>query len=141
MTFKKKIATLILAICFISCSNAVQPDDISKINGYWEIEKVIFPDGNEKNYPASETIDFFEISKNIGIRKKVKQQFNGKYIDNGQSEKITATFKDGKAFLNYETDYAKWTEEIQEISSENLVLKNEQNIEYHYKKPTPFSLK
>ena len=141
MTIRKKLAILFLAISFISCSKAIKPEDISKINGYWEIEKVIFPDGNEKNYPASETIDFFEIHKNTGIRKKVKQQFNGKYIDNRQSEKITATFKNGKAYLNYQTEYAKWIEEITEISNENLVLKSEQNIHYHYKRPTPFSLK
>jgi len=77
--------TVLLFIAFISvtaCKEKVKPEDISKINGYWEIETVTTPDGNEREYKISETIDYFEIKNDSGFRKKVMPQFDGKYLVN-----------------------------------------------------------
>ena len=138
----KKIALLLLtSIAIFSCSNKVDPDDLSKINGYWEIESVIMPDGNEKDYTVNPTIDYFEIKGKSGIRKKVMPQFDGSYRVNDLSEKISITQNDGKIYMNYVTNYAKWQEELIELDDEVLVVKNQHGIEYHYKKPQPFSVK
>lgn len=115
--------------------------DIGKINGYWEIEKVVLPDGNAKEYKVSTTIDYFEMKGNGGIRKKVTPQLDGTYRDNGPAETVTVSFSDGKAYLNYSSDYAKWKEEIVETADSALVFRNEGNIEYHYKRPMLFSKK
>jgi hypothetical protein len=123
------------------CYQEIKSSDISKINGYWEIEKVILPDGEKKDYKVNETIDYFEFRDNKGFRTKVTPQFNGKYLQNGHIERIEMTFENGKTFLNYATEFAQWKEELVEISDKNLVLKNENKLEYHYKKPTPFTIK
>ena len=136
--------TVLLFIAFVSltaCKEAIKPEDISKINGYWEIETVTMPDGNEREYKISETIDYFEIKKDSGFRKKVMPQFDGKYLVNDKSEKIKIVSEGEKIFLAYSTEYSKWKEEVLEVSDEKLVLKNEAEIEYQYKKPTPFTLK
>ena len=125
----------------ISCQSKVGKEDIAKLNGYWEIENAVMSDGAKKEYKINETIDFFEVRNNVGFRKKVMPQFDGKYIINDQQENIKIIEKDNKIFIEYTTPYAKWKEEILKISEDNLVLKNQQNLEYHYKKPTPFSLK
>ena len=125
----------------ISCQSKVGKEDIAKLNGYWEIENAVMSDGAKKEYKINETIDFFEVRNNVGFRKKVMPQFDGKYIINDQQENIKIIEKDNKIFIEYTTPYAKWREEILKISEDNLVLKNQQNLEYHYKKPTPFSLK
>ncbi len=124
-----------------SCKSDISKEDLSKINGYWEIEKVHFPNGEDKEYTINETNDYFEIKNDQGFRKKVIAQLNGKYLENGLAEKIKVEFKEDKVLLHYVTPYAKWTEEVIEISDEKLVLKNNDNLEYHYKKPIPFSLK
>jgi len=138
----KKIAVLFFAsVAIISCSNKVDPDDLSKINGYWEIESVIMPDGSEKDYTVNPTIDYFEIKGKSGIRKKVMPQFDGSYRVNDLSEKITITSKDDKVYMDYATNYAKWQEELIDLDDDVLVVKNQHGIEYHYKKPQPFSVK
>ncbi|MDR6966158.1 hypothetical protein J2X31_000151 [Flavobacterium arsenatis] len=138
----KKTAVLFIAfISFTACKEKVKPENISKINGYWEIEKVNLPDGNEKNYKINETVDYFEVKNDSGFRKKVTPQFDGKYLVNDEYEKVKVVIEDEKIFLEYATEYSKWKEEVLEVSDEKLVLKNEAEIEYEYKRPTPFSVK
>lgn len=138
----KKIAVLFfVSIAMLSCQQKVDKKDLPKINGYWEIEKVIMADGKEKDYKVNETADYFEIKGSKGMREKVMPQFDGKYIVNDLKEKVEIFEKEGVFFIRYETPYTKWTEEIIAVSDKQLVLKNEQKIEYHYKKAIPFSIK
>ncbi len=138
---KSKLLFLLPTLAIFGCNKQVGPADIAKINGYWEIEKVILPDGSTKEYPANTIIDFFEIKGNSGIRKKVTPQLDGSYTDNGAPENITVKFADRKAYLCYNSNYAKWQEEVIEANDDELVFKNESKLEYHYKKPIPFSKK
>lgn len=138
---KKTILILLSYFLFIACKEKIKPENVSKINGYWEIESVNLPDGNEKNYKISETIDYFEVRNDSGFRKKVMPQFDGKYLVNEESEKVRVLYEKDKVYLHYRTAYSEWKEEILEVSDEKLVLKNEAEIEYEYKRPTPFSIK
>jgi hypothetical protein len=45
-------------------------------------------------------------------RKKVMPQLDGSFIVNDAFENVDVRFKDDKAFLDYSTLYAKWSEEI-----------------------------
>ena len=138
---KKTVFLFIAFISLAACKEKVKMEDIPKINGYWEIETVTMPDGNEREYKISETIDYFEIKNDSGFRKKVMPQFDGKYLVNDKSEKIKIVREEDKIYLNYITEYSAWKEEVLEITDERLVLKNGAAIEYQYKKPTPFTLK
>lgn len=138
---KNSLAFLILIFSLISCSSKVSDDEISKLNGYWEIEEVILPDGTKKEYTINSTIDYFEIKGKEGIRKKVMPQIDGTYKVNGLSEVITIADEDKATFIQYKTDYASWKEEIIALDEDELVVKNEQGIEYHYIKPEPFTVK
>ena len=125
----------------ISCKQSITTKDISKINGYWEIQKVKLPEGGKKEYKVNETIDFFKIKDNKGFRQKVMPQLDGTYLTNDLKENVLISNKDGNYYLNYSTNYGKWKEEIIEIKDSVLVLKNAANLEYHYKRQVPFSLK
>jgi len=138
---KKILSLLFITLSLLSCQQNIDDDDIAKINGYWEIEEVVLPDGEEKEYKISETVDFFEIKNNIGFRKKVMPQIDGTYKANDLQEDIKITKSGDTVFIEYSTAYAKWKEQVLKVSDENLVLKNKQNLEYHYKKPVPFTLK
>ena len=138
---KKYLLFTLFLFIFYSCKEKISDTDIKKINGYWEIEKVEFSDGTEKEYKVNETIDFFEIKDKIGLRKKVLPQFNGKYLVNDTSEAIKIISIDSEFFLEYKTQYTSWKEEIIELDNEKLVLKNDSSVTYHYKKSIPFSVK
>ncbi|GEC71914.1 hypothetical protein FFL01_14530 [Flavobacterium flevense] len=124
----------------MSCQQKITPEDIKKINGYWEIEKVTFKEGADKEYKMNENFDYFQIANNKGIRRKVRPQFNGTFLFNDDFENVKVRFKGEQVFLDYTTAYAKWTEELIRLSDDEMVLKNDQNNEYEYKKAGPINL-
>ena len=131
---------LVLSLLFVACKQEIKPADIAKLNGYWEIEKVVFEKGEEKDYGMNESFDFFEIKNNKGFRKKVMPQFDGTFLTSDSFENVSVRFAGEKTFLDYKTAYAKWSEELISISDAELVVKNHENKEYHYKKAAPINL-
>lgn len=132
---------LLFIMLLVSCHSNVKKEDIKKLNGYWEIKLVKFSTGKTKDYKINETIDYFELKSNKGFRQKVMPQFDGKFQTNGIKENIKVVENDNSFFLEYNTKYGKWKEEIISIEDSILVLKNKENLEYTYKKFKPFSLK
>jgi hypothetical protein len=137
---KNTFIVLFCLLLFVSCEQEIKPADIAKLNGYWEIEKVIFEKGEEKEYKMNETFDFFQIKNNKGVRTKVMPQFDGTFLSTDTFENVSVRFAGEQVFLDYKTDYAKWSEEIILLSDDKLVVKNPQKIEYHYKKAGPVNL-
>lgn len=138
---KNTFRILIVSLFFMACQQKIEPTDISKINGYWEIEKVVFDQGKDKKYGMNESYDYFQIDKNNkGFRKKVMPQLDGTFLVNDAFENVTVRFEDDKVFLDYKTPYAKWSEELISISKDKLVFKNTQKKEYHYKKAGPINI-
>lgn len=132
---------LLFIMLLVSCHSNVKKEDIKKLNGYWEINQVKFSTGKIKDYKINETIDYFELKSNKGFRQKVMPQFDGKFQTNGIKENIKVVENDNSFFLEYNTKFGKWKEEIISIEDSILVLKNKENLEYTYKKFKPFSLK
>ncbi len=138
---KKFIFLFFFGTLLMSCKQEINDSDLTKMNGYWEIEKVILKDGKKKDYKVNPTIDYFEIKDKKGFRQKVMPQFNGTFATNTIKEILVVSEKKGDFFIHYTTDYEKWKEEIIVIQDSILVFKNKDGIEYHYKKYLPFSLK
>lgn len=138
---KNIIAFLLLGTLLFSCKQDITEQDITKINGYWEIEKVVLKDGENKDYKINETIDYLQLKDKKGFRQKVMPQLDGTYKTNNLKESIDISNENGTYFVNYSTSYGKWKEEIIEIQDSVLVLKNEDELEYNYKRYQPFSLK
>jgi hypothetical protein len=138
---------LLFIMLLISCDSNVKKEDLKKLNGYWEIKQVKFSTGKTKDYKINETIDYFELrqaqfdNKLVGFRQKVMPQFDGKFQTNGIKEDIKLVEKDDTFFIEYTTKFGKWKEEIITIEDSALVLRNQEKIEYTYKKFKPFSLK
>ncbi len=137
---KQLFYSLLFSVVLISCQEKVSPDSISKINGYWEIQKVQLPDGQEKEYKINETIDYIEWNNKTGFRKKVKPQFDGKFLINDELETIQIKDSSGVFQIHYKTDFAQWSEEILTLTDSILILKNKQDLEYHYKRFKPISI-
>ena len=132
---------LFVSFLFVSCQQKISPSDISKINGYWEIEKVVFDQGKDKDYTINESYDYFQIAKNnTGIRKKVMPQLDGTFVVNDTYENFKIRLENDKVFFDYVTPYAKWSEDLIAVYKEKLVFKNAENKEYHYKKATPINI-
>ncbi|MEC4114629.1 hypothetical protein [Myroides pelagicus] len=136
-----KYITILFAFIIYGC-NDVDTKDLKELNGYWEIDKAIMPNGEEKDYTINSSIDFFQLdSLKGGFRQKLMPQFNGEYLTNDLQENFTISTEGSEVYLLYKTDYASWKEEVVKINKEEFVVKNENGIEYFYKRPVPFSLK
>lgn len=135
----RKLLLILFSVAILSCSPSVTNEDIQQINGYWEIEKVIMPDGTEKDFPINMTYDYFEIKDNTGFRKKGAPRFDGKFEGNDVMEQISIVFEDSHAYIHYETSFMKWKEQILSVSDQKLVLSNDEKKEYHYKRAAPLN--
>ena len=138
---KNVVSIVLLSILLVSCKQQIQPSDVVKINGYWEIEKVVFDEGEDKEYGANQNYDYFQIGKNNqGIRKKVAPQLNGTFLVNDTYENVSVRFQDGKTYLDYSTPYMQYSEEVIELTADELVITNAQKKEFHYKKATAINI-
>jgi phage anti-repressor protein len=137
---KKTFMILVLSLLFVSCKQEIKPVDIAKLNGYWEIEKVVFDEGEVKDYGMNENFDYFQIKGTKGTRTKVMAQLDGAFLTTNTFENVSVRFTDKGTFLDYKTDYAKWSEELISISDKEFVVKNEQQKKYHYKKAAPLNI-
>lgn len=138
---KKTLSILFLSFLFVACQQKIKPEDLSKINGYWEIEKVVVDGTNAKEYGINESYDYFQIDKNNkGFRKKVMPQLDGTFMVNDTYENATVRFEEDKVYLDYSTPYAKWSEELIAVSDKELVFRNAEKKEYHYKKAQPLNI-
>lgn len=124
-----------------SCNQDITKKDIQKINGYWQIEKVVFSNGEEKTYSINEDYDYFKIdNKNSGFRKKVKPQLDGTFLTNNTFEKVSIITQNDKIVLHYKTAFATWRETLTAISDDKMVLTTQANINYYYKKAAPINI-
>lgn len=130
---------LILMILFTSCNNKPE-EHLDHINGYWGIEKVEFTKDSIRDFKINEIVDYIEIIDSLGFRVKVKPQFDGTYIPAGEPEKINVTIEENKVSLNYSTAFNNWKEVIVASKEDELSLKNERGIIYHYKRYKPLKL-
>jgi hypothetical protein len=124
----------------VACQNKVDQLDLPLLNGYWEIEKVTFPDGSEKEYTVNTSVDYIEVTDQKGFRKKVQPNFNGTYVTSNDAEMFTIHENEGVFTLNYKTDLSEWREKIISLSKNNFTVLSEENIKYQYKKFEPINI-
>lgn len=136
----KRLFILLLLFLTISCSK--NPETyVEYINGYWEIESVMLPDGTEKNYTYNETIDFFNINDSLkGFRKKLKPNLEGKFITSKDVETIKLVLENDSLNAYYSTPFANWKETILFADSTKLKVINQNKNVYLYKRYIPLNL-
>lgn len=126
-----KKVVLLLVFSFLSCQKTFDKTEIMKLNGYWQILNVTFPDGEEKFYNDNPSVDFIKINDSlVGFRMKLVPMPTGKFATND----IKEVFSVENNTLHYKTDFAEWKEEIVSIQDTLFSVKNEEGKEYTYVK-------
>jgi hypothetical protein len=138
---KRSIYLFITVTLFAACGSSVNESSLKNLNGYWEVQKVVFPDGSEKILPPSETHDYYEFKNSKGFRKKVSPLVTGNYLVNDLKDEFVIATKENKFYMNYKTFLSAWSEQIQSIDESQLVLESEEHYQYYYKRPQTFSVK
>lgn len=134
---KNILGLFAFSLLAVSCSKPISAEELKNLNGYWEINEVKTADGDTKEFQSNNNVDFFELKDLKGIRTKVVPQFDGKNQTNGIKEQFTVLDSANATYLKYFTDYAKWTEKVDKITKDELVIINQNDIKYTYKRFTP----
>ena len=135
------ISLFLICLLLISCRESVNHTDLPLLEGYWEIEEVVFPDGNSKTYSVNTTIDYFEYTDKKGFRKKVQPRLNGTYVTSDDAVSFEIVEKNDKFILIYKNELSQWEEEIKSLSREKLVLASSEGVVYNYKRFVAISIK
>ena len=138
---KNSILLSFLLLLLFSCQEDKSDIDIKNLNGYWEIVQAQNPYGKSVIYSINTQVDYFEIEDSIGFRKKMKPDLNGNYTTSKALEKFKCFIENDSLKLNYTTPYDSWTEVILELNDSLMLVINQKNFLYTYKKFEPINIK
>lgn len=123
-----------LLLFTFSCKQENTAQQIEYLNGYWEIEEVTLPDGETKSYSINMLVDFIELKDEKGFRKKVAPQLDGSFQITEDAEAIEVKVEDNQVVLYYSTPFHNWKETVVKANENQLILKNEEELVYSYKR-------
>ena len=131
---------ILLLVILGGCTPKVGMVELPKLNGYWEIEKVVFPDGSSKSYEVNASIDFIQINEKEGFRKKLQPQFDGSFRTSDDAERFTVIEKSGVLIMSYTNAEHTWEETLVALMDDQFEVVNQAGISYHYKRYQPLNL-
>ena len=135
----RRIVVLSLVISLVACAKKISKLDLQQLNGYWEIEEVVFPNGNVKKYKINTSVDYIQLANTTGFRKKVQPQLDGTYKVTDDAESFTISKNESVFTINYKNNLSEWKEELIRISEDRFSVVNEEGITYRYKRFTPIN--
>jgi len=133
---------LSLLIIFYACQKTSDAADINieNINGYWEIVQAQNPYGKNVIYKINTIVDYFEVKDSLGFRKKMKPDLSGNYTTSKALEKFSFSFENDTLKMHYKTPYDNWTESILRLNDSLMLIKNQNDFLYTYKKFNPIDI-
>lgn len=127
----------LLAFFVLSCSGSPR-NNLELLNGYWEIAEIENTHGSKKEYGLSKNIDFFVLTnEKKGVRKKVQPDIQGNFTTTNAGQNIDVLIKGTNVFLKYSTPFDSWQEEVLSLTKDKLVLQNEDEYIYTYRRYEP----
>lgn len=123
---------ILLVFCLIAGCGGTGEVDLGQLEGYWEIRKVEFPDGNNKEYLSNSTVDYFELEGLRGYRKKLQPEPDGTFSTSDDALPLEVRMRDGRIFLQYEGEQETWEDEILELDAGTLILRDPLSLRYEY---------
>ncbi|SNZ00379.1 hypothetical protein [Flagellimonas pacifica] len=134
----KKILILYSFFLLIGChETTISKEDLTYLNGYWEISEVEFSDGAKKNYSVNPTIDFIHLENMEGFRKKVQPKFNGTYNISQDVEAFKIQSINDSYILIYKNNLIEREEKLTHLDPTSFSVLNEEGVLYSYSRFQP----
>ena len=137
---QKHLYLLLLLTVITACKSSIQEGEISRLEGYWEITKVVFQDGTTKPYTVNTTVDYIGIDGFNGYIKKMKPGLNGRYQTSNKAAQFKLIQKDGLWEMHFEGDQ-KSTLSLLELDSLEYAVKDQGQVRYYFKRYEPINIK
>ena len=136
----KRISCFLILLA-IGCTDKVSGDDLVDLNGYWEIEKVVFPDGNIKEYSVNTSIDYIYLEGKKGYRKKVQPKFDGTFRTSNDADPFVVVELEDGFSIHYDIENGdnrkgQRSELLVGLAKDRFSVTNIDGITYCYKRFT-----
>ena len=136
---QKQLYLFLLLTIITACKSTIKEDEISQLEGYWEITKVVFQDGTTKPYTVNTTIDYIDINGLKGYIKKMKPGLNGRYQTSNKAAQFKLLLKNEVWEMHFEGDLNS-TLRLLEIDSLEYAVKDQGQVRYYYKRYEPINI-
>ena len=136
---QKQLYLFLLLTIITACKSTIQEGDISQLEGYWEITKVVFQDGTTKPYTVNTTIDYIDINGLKGYIKKMKPGLNGRYQTSNKAAQFKLLLKNEVWEMHFEGDLNS-TLRLLELDSLEYAVKDQGQVRYYYKRYEPINI-
>ena len=136
---QKQLYLFLLLTIITACKSSIKEGEISQLEGYWEITKVVFQDGTTKPYTVNTTIDYIAIDGLKGYIKKMKPGLNGRYQTSNKAAQFKLLLKNEVWEMHFEGDQ-KSPLSLLELDSLEYAVKDQGQVRYYYKRYEPINI-
>lgn len=136
---QKQLYLFLLLTIITACKSTIKEGEISQLEGYWEITKVVFQDGTTKPYTVNTTIDYIAIDGLKGYIKKMKPSLNGRYQTSNKAAQFKLLLKNEVWEMHFEGDLNS-TLRLLELDSLEYAVKDQGQVRYYYKRYEPINI-
>ena len=131
------IYIVIVSMLLSSCTKNTDAF-IEHLDGYWEIERVIMKDATKREFKINQMIDYIHLNDGLtGFRKKLQPNFQGTYKGSNDVEAFKLIKENTTLKITYTTNLNTWTETIIFADPDKLIIENDDEITYEYKRYQP----
>jgi len=131
----KLINIFFLYILLMGCT---RPDiELRHLDGYWEIDHVMFKNATKKKYAMNVTVDYFHYDDGRGYIKKVQPQLDGSFKASKDRQVFRIDSTQKGVFLNFDNGII---ERISLLNKEQLIIQTQDSTSFHYKSFKPLDL-
>jgi len=134
---------LYLFVAFIvlwGCQTQTPEEMKDYLSGYWEIDHVESEHIQDMEFTFNSSIDYIEVKGDTGVRTKLQPNINGSFTESKTAESFVLKIENGNLNMYYETPFDKWKESVIRANETELIVRNEDGIQYQYKKYEPINL-
>lgn len=131
---------IVASVVLWGCQQQSPEEMKGHLSGYWEIDNVNSKHIQDMEFTFSNTIDYIELEGDAGVRTKLQPTFDGSYIGNKTAESFQLKVERDSLNMHYSTPFDKWKETVLRATDNELIVRNQDGIEYHYKKFEPINL-
>jgi len=142
---KMRIKSVIVIFLVFGCTSGVSEENLNLLNGYWEIEEVIFPDGSKKDYNVNTNIDYIMLDDKKGYRKKLQPKFNGTFDTSDDADLFVIAESNNVFSIHYGSKnndglVAQRSEELVTLSENNFTVRSADGLTYSYRRFEPIKV-
>tara|TARA_B110000037_G_scaffold84468_1_gene100308 strand:+ start:251 stop:673 length:423 start_codon:yes stop_codon:yes gene_type:complete len=136
---QKYLYLLLLLAVITDCKSPIKEREISSLEGYWEITKVVFQDGTTKPYIVNTTVDYIGIEGLNGYIKKMKPGLDGRYQTSNKAAQFKLLLRNEVWEMHFEGDLNS-TLSLLELDSLEYAVKDQGQVRYYYKRYEPINI-